>query len=262
MTFLRADGQIPPPPPPPPSSSSVAVAVAVASDTGRSGAPVAPAPPIAVGAVGCARQVKVPRDLGSGHAQEVRELRDMELGPRRMTLGLEQRPHRVTHVLPGGPMRLLSPAALTGESLVRAHGLLDELVEVQTRASRGWSRENHRRPPAPPVQETASGLTTTHTPRAAGNAQCALGVCVDATTTADAATGSYAPIPRRRVSRLLVPRAGNPAHNSAAQLPADGVADPPKYNPVRETDRRLASRNLDPPTYAPHFRRGTLAPPQ
>ena len=55
-----------------------------------------------------------------------------------------------------------------------------------------------------------------------------------------------------------VPRAGNPAHDSPAQLPAGGVADPPKYNPVRETDRRLASRNLDPPTYAPHFRRGAL----
>jgi pyrroloquinoline quinone biosynthesis protein D len=31
----------------------------------------------------------------------------------------------------------------------------------------------------------------------------------------------------------LVPRAGNQAHNSPAQLPADGVAGPPKYDPVR-----------------------------
>ncbi len=67
----------------------------------------------------------------------------------------------------------------------------------------------------------------------------------------------------------LVSRAGNPAHNSAAQrVPGrrDGVAEllhpdslaerQVEYNPVRETDRRLASRNLDPPTYAPRFRRG------
>ncbi len=68
-----------------------------------------------------------------------------------------------------------------------------------------------------------------------------------------------------------VPRAGNPAHNSAVQLPADGVAEllhpdslaerQVEYNPVRETDRRLASRNLDPPTYAPHSRRGAPGVP-
>jgi DNA-binding NarL/FixJ family response regulator len=60
-------------------------------------------------------------------------------------------------------------------------------------------------------------------------------------------------------TRRLVSRAGSSSHDSPAQLPAGGVADPPKYNPVRETDRRLASRNLDPPTHATNFRRGTLA---
>ncbi len=66
-----------------------------------------------------------------------------------------------------------------------------------------------------------------------------------------------------------VPRAGNPAHDSPAQrVPGrrDGVAEllhpdslaerQVEDNPVRETDRRLASRDLDPPTHAPHFRRG------
>src|SRR6266496_3131366 len=57
----------------------------------------------------------------------------------------------------------------------------------------------------------------------------------------------------------LVSRVGNQAHNSPAQLPAGGVAGRAQVRSSTRATRRLASRNLDSPTYAPHFQLGTLA---
>ncbi len=83
---------------------------------------------------------------------------------------------------------------------------------------------------------------------------------IDAATAAvlaDAALTSFHAL--SGVRDLLVPPAGSPPHISTAQQPGGRTGEPPEYVQYEGRLAGTPSGNLDPPIYAPDFRRGTLS---